>query len=121
MTDKNQLREYTKCQLRTDTIIYSSQKAKENKEIEIKLRKKVEQFEQKLSKNNDIGNLEYMEYVRSKLDWEGLKQRKNNGIILRSKAKWIEDGEKNTKYFLNLEKINYNNTSIKTLIKKDKK
>ena len=121
MTDKNQLWEYTKCQLRTDTIIYSSKKAKENKEIEIKLKKKVEQFEQKLSKSNDIGNLEYMEYVRSKSDWEGHIQRKNNGIILRSKAKWIEDGEKNTKYFLNLEKRNYNNTCIKTLINNDKK
>ena len=34
-------------------------------------------------------------------------------------AKWVEEGEKNTKYFLNLEKRNYNNTCIKTLFNKD--
>ena len=32
------------------------------------------------------------------------------------KAKWAEDGEKNTKYFLNLEKRNANHTYIKKII-----
>ena len=41
---------------------------------------------------------------------------KSNGIKLRSKAKWIVEGEKNTKYFLNLEKRNYNSKCIKKLI-----
>ena len=35
---------------------------------------------------------------------------------MRSKAQWFEEGEKNTQYFLNLEKRNYNSTCIKTLI-----
>ena len=33
----------------------------------------------------------------------------------------MEDGEKNTKYFLNLEKRNYNNKCIRKLITKENK
>ena len=33
--------------------------------------------------------------------------------------RWYEEGEKSTKYFLNLEKSNRNKTSIKKLIKPD--
>ena len=50
--------------------------------------------------------------------------RKDNGkrhkaIILRSKVKWAEEGEKNTKFFLGLEKRNYNRKYIKKLITKN--
>ena len=38
---------------------------------------------------------------------ENLNQYKTQGVILRSKAKWYEEGEKSTKYFLHLEKMNY--------------
>ena len=41
---------------------------------------------------------------------------KANGAIIRSKAKWIEYGEKNSKYFLNLEKRNYRAKYIKKVI-----
>ena len=121
MADKIQQWEYVKCQLRTDTILYSCKKAKENRKLETILKEKLQALEQKLSKNNNIGDIEYCDYIRTKADWESHVARKNNGIILRSKAKWVEEGEKNTKYFLNLEKRNYNNTCIKTLINKDNK
>ena len=42
-----------------------------------------------------------------------------NGIITRSKAVWVEEGEKNTKYFLNLEKRNYNIKHIQKLLLED--
>ena len=35
--------------------------------------------------------------------------------MFQSKSKWVEEGEKNTKYFLNLEKKNYLNKLISTL------
>ena len=41
------------------------------------------------------------------------------GAILRSKVRWYEEGEKSTKYFLNLKKSNRNKISIKKLIKPD--
>ena len=37
------------------------------------------------------------------------------GSIVRSKTRWIEQGEKPTKYFCNLEKRNYNHKTIKEL------
>ena len=40
-----------------------------------------------------------------------------NGIILRSKARWYEEGEKSTKYFLSLEKSN----KVRTLLRCEKK
>ena len=40
---------------------------------------------------------------------------------MRSKAQWIEEGEKNTNYFLNLEKRNYNSSCIKKLITEEGK
>lgn len=36
--------------------------------------------------------------------------------MLRSHAKWCEDGEKSTKYFLSLEKRNYKNKRIDKLV-----
>lgn len=36
--------------------------------------------------------------------------------MIRAKAKWLKDAEKNTKYFFNLEKRNYINKTIQQLI-----
>ena len=46
------------------------------------------------------------EYKNAKNELENLYDNITNGIILRSKARWYEEGEKNTKYFLSLEKNN---------------
>ena len=45
-----------------------------------------------------------------------LSNLKTQGSILRSKAKFVEDGEKNSQYFLNLEKRIYNERYMKSLI-----
>ena len=78
---------------------------KKLKKIKKDLKKTLQNFEIKLSAKDNIGEIEYQEYIRAKSDWECHIARINSGIILRSKAKWVEEGEKNTKYFLNLEKI----------------
>ena len=39
-----------------------------------------------------------------KLEFERICQYKTKGSIIRCKAKWYNEGKKNTKFFLNLEK-----------------
>ena len=39
----------------------------------------------------------------NKQELERIVEYQNNGTILRSKSGWYNEGEKNTKYFLNLE------------------
>ena len=51
-----------------------------------------------------------------KLQREELCIHKTKGVIIRSKARWYNEGQKNTKYFLNLEKRHFNKKkTIKSL------
>ena len=45
-------------------------------------------------------------------------QQQNKGAQIRSRVKWIEEGEKSTKYVFNLEKSNRVNNTIFSLKKK---
>ena len=117
MTIKILFWDYVKCDIRSHTIRYANKKAKEDKKYEKELTEKLEHLEQNI--NSDDRNT-YSTYLQCKQEWESLISKKNNAIIFRSKAKWVEDGEKNTKYFLNLEKRNYNNKCIQKLITKRK-
>ncbi len=51
-------------------------------------------------------------YNSTKKELESIEKYETNGFIVRSKIKWIECGEKNSKLFLNLEKRNYENRLI---------
>ena len=119
ITDICLLWEHTKCQISTETVRYSIKRAKLQKETIKKLASKIELMEKHLEPLTETQNLQYNEYLQTKGEWEKLIKNKQNGIILRSKAKWAEEGEKNTKYFLNLEKRNYNRKCIKKLIGAD--
>ena len=48
-------------------------------------------------------------------DLESLRREKLQGIMVRSKAQWVEEGGKQTRYFCNLESRNYLNKTIKKL------
>jgi len=53
--------------------------------------------------------------ARIKNEFELLVDKKVEGIITRAKARWHEHGEKNSKYFLNLEKRNHIKKHIRKL------
>ena len=58
-------------------------------------------------------NLSVLNVLKEKL--EHLYEKKVEGIIIRSRARWHEHGERNSKYFLNLEKRNHVRKHIRKL------
>ena len=75
-------------------MIYSSLKAKNDKEKESEIKKKLEELEKILNESETINQLHYLEYIQTKGLWENHLKRINNGIITRSKANWVEDRKK---------------------------
>ena len=49
------------------------------------------------------------------LELEKIIEYRTKGSILRARCRWHNEGEKNTKYFLNLEKRHYNRGAISQL------
>ena len=97
---------------------YSKGMCTKNKEKE-DLERKLTLLESKLDKQNDSTAKE--EYVRIKEKLEKLYKYECKGAGIRSRVKWIEDGEKNTNYFLSLEKKKGENKLITQLKIREKK
>ena len=96
-------------EIRGLTIAYSKNKAKRQRKRESDEQARLEELEKKIS---DSTNTEFINKALN--EKEILKQQlllfyeeKANGLILRSKTRWTEKGEKPTKYFFNMEKRNY--------------
>ncbi len=60
------------------------------------------------------------ERKQKKYELDDLYAQNTLGCQIRAKAKWVEDGEKNTAYFLSLEKKHQSSNTIKKLSYKDK-
>ena len=58
-------------------------------------------------------------YIKVKNELDKISYDRTRGACVRSKARWHEFGERSSKYFLNLEKRNYENKCITSLIKEN--
>ena len=109
-------------ELRGLTIPYAKNKAKKGRRKETNIQKRMEELDSLMS---NLANTDYIihqlkaEYTTLKEDLCLIYENKAKGAIIRSKTKWIEQGEKPTKYFFNLEKRNYNRKTIKSLKRAD--
>ena len=92
--------------IRGKTIAYSSKKKKEENLKEQELEKRIVELE------NNFVNDNIEEINRLKLELESIREIKTQGIIVRSKANWLNQGEKVTKYFFNLENRNFKEKMI---------
>ena len=109
--------EILKMKIRSETISYSIKKTKEKQQKLKKIEQEIIEIQGGLVNNIEGKALENLERKKAELE----ESRKNyiEGVILRSKARWYEFGEKSTKYFLSLEKRNYVNKTIKEIILDD--
>ena len=97
-----------------ECISYSSFKKKQTVNDEKNLERKIEILEHSVVTSNDKLSI-LKEIDDKKLQLESLRLKIYNGIITRSRIKWMEFGEKPSRYFLNLEKQNKVNKEIRKL------
>ena len=117
LVDKGALWELVKLEIRTFTIPYCVQRKKQNQAHEKELNNKFKRLHDIINSDSVVNEATTNEFYRIKSQLEDMEKERARGIILRSKAQWVEEGEKNTSYFLRLEKQNFCNkliTKIKT-------
>ena len=101
--------------IRGKTIGYATARKKKAVEKENELIKEIENLE-KLNTKTEIDVTTLKEKNDELLL---LRQKRIEGVMLRSKAKWIAEGEKISNYFCNLEKRHYVSKSINKLYVKN--
>ena len=88
------------CGLRGKTISHSSYIRKKEKDREKTILDTISNLEKQPIIQNEILN-------NMKNELEQIREKKMQGIFVRSRAKWIQEGEKPSKYFCNLESKNF--------------
>ena len=114
INDKSMLLEIMKLEIRTQTIPYCVKLKRQKEEHERQLNKKYTILYE-ATQNADCSQQIWDELQQTKCQLEALERERARGIMLRSRAQWVEEGEKNTSYFLRLEKHNYCNKLITKL------
>jgi exonuclease III len=95
-----------KLQVRGQSIKYSSRKKRSKNNILAALQRRLNHLELRYNKNPDGEIKTDIDLVNE--DINKIIEEQARGAIIRSKTMWYEEGEKPTKYFLNLEKRNFN-------------
>ena len=102
--------EYLKYEIRAFTINFSKRLSKTKKVEQIKLENEIKNLEQNLNSPEKL-----QQYDSCKVRLEEIYENIAEGIKVRSRCQWYEDGEKSTKFFLNLEKSRAEKSTIKKL------
>ena len=100
-------------ELRGQSISYASFKNKQRNNLEKDLINKITYLENNLNETN-FGELDIL-----KTELQDIRQEKLKGNLIRSRAEYIDKGERPTKYFCGLEKHNYISKTMQSLQKDD--
>ena len=110
--------EMIKLKIREKSMQYAAAKKAKISRKEEELEKTINAL-QNLVDSNRIGEKEKQsalnELEDKRIQLEKIVEYKTKGAILRAKCRWHNEGEKNTKYFLNLEKRHFKNGVINQL------
>ena len=106
-----------KYKIRQDSVLYSKSKAKER-------RNKLQTIESKLKIcEKDLAELPTQENVAKlealKAEYEREYDYIVRGSIIRSRVTWFEQGERNSKYFLNLENDSKRKSCVRKLVQEN--
>ena len=112
-TEAQLLWDTMKMNIRGQTIKFSSRKKRAKNNLLKALERRLSNLENEYKNNPDPELLHYSDLV--KIDIDHIITENTRASILRSKALWHEHGERSSKYFLNLEKRNYNKKTINRL------
>ena len=117
VNDKRVLWDLIKYKIRQRTIVYSKAKARKKREKVNQLEESLRSCTTKCDNNPSKENLEQLECLQ--VEYDQLYDYITQGAIIRSRATWYELGEKNNKYFLNLEKSNKKKSSVRKIFTRD--
>ena len=103
--------------IRGETIKYSSFKKKQKNEQEINLDREIKELEERVQNNLNSISMEDITLLNNKKEkMEEIRKTNLEGVMLRSRCRYEDLGEKPTKYFLNMENRNYQDKVINNLI-----
>ena len=101
--------------IRSRTISYAAMKKKISNEQEKELEKNIQVLE-KMEKKC-VEDLQMLEKKQKEL--KEIREKRIDGVILRSRARWIANGERVTRYFCNMEKRHYISKNMSRLVRRD--
>ena len=106
-----------KMQIRSSSLKYARERKAKIKSKENTLDSDISSLRRKLEKENPSDAVKseiYNELDIKTLQLEKIAQYQTRETILRSKACWYNEGEKDTKYFLNMQKRHFNKKNDQT-------
>lgn len=109
--------EMLKLEIRGKTIAYTAAKKKELNLQEKTLDQRIDTLHKAFCMDPSYDNLNKLTEAQN--DLKILREKKVEGIITRAKARWHLEGERNSKYFCNLEKRHYTEKTIPKLVDKN--
>ena len=113
LSDPRSVWDWVKHNVKKYSRQYSMSKSRQRKLEEWQLNREFQEASFVFQNNPSQENLSTLNVLKEKM--EQMYDKKVEGIIIRSRAKWYEHGEKNSKYFFNLEKCNHIRKHIRKL------
>ena len=93
--------------VREESMKYGASKKRDSLRKEDEIERSIAALEKQLSQDNLNRNLKqkfWLDLETKKRELKAIIEHRTKGAIIRSKSLWYNEGEKNTKYFLNWEK-----------------